>query len=417
MFSKVTDPNLINSLEANGSQLQKINDPAMISQLEGKEPSILQNTESSIGKYFKPSLPLGMNLISGLMSAGMKGPEANMMQQLPQVAAQGVGASDANYGLPQKIASTVGVTIPSMLVNKNIIPQTIFSGLQGAIDAPPGERMKDATINALSTLGVGKLLPHVVSSFLGESPGEIGSAIQQSHDALENKAVQGFDSVSNAVNQRGIAQVPINLNLMTKAGSYLPNTDAASNLFSKASTGDYNALRNLQTELWKRATKRAVSDLPSENDLAEEMFETRDKINEAITNHLINTGNDDLANALNESRKQYAILRDTFYNKNLPRTIPKLVDENTREISPDLFEKMQIRSKPMNKLRNYLTSGSFSPEQNATINIPQTINAMNIKKPFSSLLGKVAGTALSGAGMGYGYHFLYPDSPPPEAPP
>ncbi|MEK6881406.1 MAG: hypothetical protein AABY22_17415, partial [Nanoarchaeota archaeon] len=165
------------------------------------------------------------------------------------------------------------------------------------------------------------------------NPKQTMEQVQASHDTLENEAANGFKTVSNEVKKRGIENVDIDKNLINKIkdSKYLPETRATDKLLKEAETGNYDSLRDLQSELFHRGTSRMSSDLPSEQNIGEEILDLRDLLNEGISNHLKKNGQDDLDQILNNSMAKYKRLKDIYYNKNIDRAIPKLVHKDIRE--------------------------------------------------------------------------------------
>lgn len=322
---------------------------------------------SKVANYIpKPSLPIGLNVASGLASSAMPEPQRNMMAQLPQI------ATGQPYGLPQKAATAVGSMIPNVMAGgESALGQMGAGAAMGAAQAKPGERMHDAATNALSTLAVFKGAPYVASLFRQVNPTDTANLIQKGHDALKEQAENAFKDVSKGVHERGIATVPTQEIKFNGLRKYFPDTDEAKKLLNDAKTGNYNALRKVQSDLWTKATKNLRSDLEVDRMRGEEMLERRDKINNAISNHLQNTGNHDLDAVLNKARSDFHDLKDIYYSH---PTISKLVDEHTREIPENIFTTLKKNSVPLNRLKE------FHPD------ISADINALNNKKNLKSSL-------------------------------
>ncbi len=340
-----------------------------------------KNIIAKAAKYIpKPGLPLGLNVASGLMSSAMPQPQRNMMAQLPQI------ATGQPYGLPQKAATAVGSMIPNVMAGgEGALGQMGAGAAMGAIQAQPGNRVHDAATNALSTLAVFKGAPYVASLFRKVDPTYTANLIQKGHDTLMSQAENAFKDVSKGVHDRGIATVPTQEIKFNGLKKYFPDTDEAKKLLNDAKTGNYNALRKVQSDLWTKATKNLRSDLEVDRMRGEEMLERRDKINNAISNHLKNTGNHDLDAVLNKARSDYHDLKDIYYSH---PTISKLVDEHTREIPENIFTTLRKNSVPLNRLKE------FHPD------ITADINALNNKKDLKSTMKALAWGA-TGSGTAY----------------
>jgi hypothetical protein len=342
-----------------------------------------------------PQMPLGLNVASGALSAFMPPTQRNLLEQAPQI------MSGSNYGVPQKIASSVGETIPAMLAGGGSLPGQAMAGFgMGAMSAPSGQRLESGAENALLTTGIGKVLP-MIGKTIGNlvSPAtnkSMASNIQNIHDAIGSQASQGFQDVSKGVSDRGLTQVPMQQSVMDDISNaikskYFPKTEQANDLINRAASGDYNALRDMQSELWRKGTKAASSDSLLDNNKADEIFDLRDRINNSISNHLVNTGHDDLNALLNQSKAGYKYLQDTFYNKNIPQEMRKMVNPDIRQVPKNLGTLLQTDSIPMQNVRNAI---STPPNNNWLGNNPYThtqdIQSYNMNKgikPLAKTLG------------------------------
>ena len=134
---------------------------------------------------------------------------------------------------------------------------------------------------------------------------------------------------------------------------YFPNTKANNKLLENAETGDYDSLRKLQSDLYTRGKKNLQSDLQADRDRGEEMLDKRNDINQAISAHLKNTGNEDLGNILDSSIKDWRTLQDVYYNKNMNNAIKKLVNPDIRKIPNNLPNILKEKSIPMQKFKDF----------------------------------------------------------------
>ena len=134
---------------------------------------------------------------------------------------------------------------------------------------------------------------------------------------------------------------------------YFPNTKANNKLLENAETGDYDSLRKLQSDLYTRGKKNLQSDLQADRDRGEEMLDKRNDINQAISTHLKNTGNEDLGKILDSSIKDWRTLQDVYYNKNMNNAIKKLVNPDIRKIPNNLPNILKEKSIPMQKFKDF----------------------------------------------------------------
>ncbi len=350
-----------------------------------------------------PKMPLGLNVASGALTSFMpQSPQKSILQASPQI------ASGENYGMPQQIASGIGSSMPAILGGgPNLLSQGLAGFGMGAAQAPLGQKLQSGAENALTSTLLGKVIPSV-GRFAGNllnpvTDKQIATNVQNVHDVISNQASKGFQDVGKGVSDRGISQVPLTLSTtndlsnVIKSG-YFPKTKQANNMIDNALTGDYNALRQMQSELWKKGTKAASSDSILDNNKADEIFDLRDRINNSISNHLKNTGHEDLNSLLDKSKAGYKYLQDTFYNKNISPLIKKLVNPDIREVPKNLGNLLQKDSIPMENVRNAMNR---IPDNNWLGNrantFPSDIKAYNFHKGIKPFM---KGLGIGGFGLG-----------------
>jgi hypothetical protein len=231
----------------------------------------------------------------------------------------------------------------------------------GAI-ATPGDVGDKAlgAVGALSLGGAGKLaekvgtaasnkIPAFLRGLTNDSTAEsLVNSVQKSHDELSKTADQLYGYVKGAIKKRNIS-IPVKPSYIKEAADILPKTRATKKLIEDATTGDYDAVHDLQSHLYKKGTKGlASSDISIENQ-GEEILDLRNRINDDMQGHLIRSGNVDIAHVLKQGKDIYKQLMDTYFNKNLPKSIGKLVHPELR-LTPEKPEKLfKQNSKPMNK--------------------------------------------------------------------
>lgn len=342
-------------------------------------------------------MPLMMNVTAGLMSDFAPPSARNALSQMPQI------LSGQNYGIPQQIASGFGQAIPAMMSGgPNIATQALSGFALGAAGANPGQALQSGAENALGTTLLGKVMPafgrQVGSIAAPVTPEILAQNIRGVTDGIHQDAIQGFQNVGNEFYNRGIAPVDLPSSLTddmvgSVKAKYLPKT--ATDLINNASTGDYNALRQLRTELWQRATKASASTSPLANNRGDEMFDLTNRIDNAISDHLVNTGNKDLDTTLQDSMGKFRYLKDTFFNKDLPSGFKKLVGPD-RNVPNNLGNIVQGNSNSMQTVRNALNQ---VPENNWLGNtaspFSQNVQSYNLRK---GLWPKVKGLGIGGFG-------------------
>lgn len=212
--------------------------------------------------------------------------------------------------------------------------------------------------------------------------------------AKVNKATKNagdiFNYVENEAISRGINKVPVKEDLLEKARDLLSNTLANKKLIEKAKSGDYEALRKVQSDLRTKADKGLASDNLADNDLADEILDVRDEINGSIQSHFENTGNKDLAEALNKARTQY-------------RDIKKIY-QSTPRLAKTFGDSQLVPDKPITLLREESTQMKKFMEANPELEKALVKALKHEKNKKRALIG--LGVLGGGTTAGITSHFL-----------
>lgn len=255
-------------------------------------------------------------------------------------------ASDRLNLLPQGVTNAI----------QKITPEDTTQAINQLFGQPqyPGEAaLRGGIRNADLLYGGSKLAGAVKPSTLFTTKKGIKNSLLGPHDVLENQATKAFNDVSKGVNERGITQVPVDENSIKNLKQYFSNTRADTDLINQAATGDYNALRKLQTDLYKKGKKNLGSDLEADRLRGSEMLEKRNDINQGIYDHLVNTGNTDLANTLQGARNDWSTLQKIYYNENMNNALVNMFDKNYRKIPKNLVDILGEESIPMRNLLDF----------------------------------------------------------------
>lgn len=289
------------------------------------------------------------------------------------------------------------------------VPQALQNPLAlagaGAI-ATPG----DATNRALGAGGalllggaanvagkVGKKVEDKLPAFLRglsskSTPEALVESVQKPHDKLQSTADELYGQVRSAVKKRGI-KIPVKDEHLNQIAEILPKTRASKKLIEKAKSGDYEAVHELQSHLYKKGTKGLASDDIALENQGEEILDLRNKINDDLEHHLIKEGNLDVAHVLRQGKKTYKQIMDTYYPKNLRKGIGKMVQSDLRLV-PEKPEKLfSQNSVPM---KDFLDKHPEAAKH--TQGIKEKEKAIkDLKKIFLST--GIAGGTLSGGKM------------------
>jgi len=239
-------------------------------------------------------------------------------------------------------------------INKKIqmgqMPESVISSFFSPPQYPGEAMVRGIVRNAPIISGVSSLVKPFIFT---KGKKYFKNALLNSHDELENKASDAFKDVSHEVNLRGINNIPIDKNSIENLKEYFPRTRQANELLEKGSKGDYNALRQIQADLYHSGKKSLGSELEAERMRGAEMFERREDINDLISHHLLVTGNPDLYEQLMRARHDYRTLQNIFYNPHMNNSIVNMVNKDIRKIPKNLISILGEESKPMKALLDF----------------------------------------------------------------
>jgi hypothetical protein len=223
------------------------------------------------------------------------------------------------------------------------------NAIKGAVNAAiPGMAIKG--IKGASNLK----MPAAFNKIDYEKPIEQIRSKYDLRDALSSKE---FTDIKNEAYGRGVNIIP-NIDKTIEAiekGKYLPNTEAFKKLINKAKTGDYEAVRDLQTDLGHFGVSNRSSHIQAEKYKGIEMLDLREKINDAIQKHFKDQGHNDLADRLQNARNEYNDIIKTYHNTSgktattSTRAISKMVDKSKRLTPRNPETVFTEKSKPLDE--------------------------------------------------------------------
>jgi len=302
-------------------------------------------------------------------------------------------------GLGKLFGALKGVSqaakIPKILQNAVALSGT------GAL-ATPGDAY-DKTLGGVGALalgGAGRLGTKVVSagtSKLGEllrgltnesTPESLVNAVQRPHDILQNTANTLYDYVKDAIKNRGIS-TPVNSDYLKQAQEILPKTRASKQLIKAAESGDYDAVHDLQSHLYRKGTSALSSDDIALQNQGDEILDLRSKINDELKSNLIKSGHLDVAHVLDQAKSTYKNLMDTYFDKNLPKGIQKMVHPGMRLVPENPEQLFMQKSVPMERFLNK------HPE------VARHVQGIKEKEAAKNALGKILTNTAKVGGIGY----------------
>jgi hypothetical protein len=235
------------------------------------------------------------------------------------------------------LAGTGAIATPGDVVNKAL-------GAAGALTLGGAGKVASQAGRAVATK-----IPAFLRGLTNEStPQSIAEAVQKPHDILSNTAEQLYDYVRGAIKKRNLS-IPVKPEYISKAEEVLPKTRASKKLIDDARSGDYDAVHDLQSQLYKKGTAGIASDDIAMQNQGDEILDLRNQINDDVKSNLMQTGHVDIAHVLDQGKSVYKKLMGTYFNKNLPKAIGKMVQSDLRLV-PDNPEKIfQQDSVPMKR--------------------------------------------------------------------
>src|SRR5579863_3226288 len=238
---------------------------------------------------------------------------------------------------------------------------------------------------------VAESLPNMIKGLFSEStPESLVQAVQKPHDILENAANELYGQVRNTIKKRDI-KIPISEDLLEQAKEYFPKNERSyKDLLERAKSGDYEAIHDIQSSLYRKGTKALSSDDLAVENQGEDIIDLRDKINENLTNHLIKEGHVDVAHVLSQGKKLYSQLKKTYFHPNLRKAVGKMVQNDLRIVPENPEKVFQQNSVPM---RNFLEQ---HPEAKKHLENLESKNKAH--KALKKLLYTSGGTGASIAG-------------------
>lgn len=213
-----------------------------------------------------------------------------------------------------------------------------------------------------------------------EAPAErVYKLITDEHDRMIGGARDKFQSVSNAVkNDFTNPYVHLHPEILRKAYEYGPSTKSFKDIVDKASMGDYDAVRKLESALGERSRKAGKGSV-ADQDLASNINELVGDIKNSIASHFEANYKPELNDTLNQARDEYRTAKQTF---DINPTFKKLVGKN-RQI-PGSYSPLEENSvnvqhliESIPALKKLLADRGRSQELKQSIS-----NSYNATKPF-----------------------------------
>ena len=317
-------------------------------QPEEKQPGILESAWKGLSEGYPGALKSGANALAEPFGRQpfeelQEQPAANLSEYLGRLGGKGAGYAT----LAAPIIASGEAAIPGLL------GASIGSGIAGGAlsKGNAGDRLKDALISAV----LPSAMKGLTSSFrLGKSaitsvkPRKAADVIQGAHDISEVAATSPFKQASKIAEERDIPAVKINKPTFDLARRAFPKKQEYKELLKKAKLGDYEALRQVSSDMKK--ISRRLDDpkrLLTEQHFGSELDEAAHGIDKEMQRQFTETGHMDLADLIKEGISKYAKHKELYYKN---PTISKLVGEE-KKVPKNLVKTVAQDSAYFNKLR------------------------------------------------------------------
>jgi hypothetical protein len=290
-------------------------------------------------------------------------------------AAEDVG-SLLGLGAVNKIYQGGKQALNALPYAKNIpnFAKNILAGAGTGAAVSPDNRELGGVLGGGLT-AVGEAIPAATNTFNKLKP-KAFEAIQEGYDTKLKKAGDIFKSVSRIAERKDLNNIPLRQGIIDEIKEFGPKKKSFTRLIDQIKDGNYEALRKAQSELFKRAEKAKSSDLISEQDLGDKLYDLRDEINESIFTHFTNKGLPKLAERLKRGMSQYKQLIDVYHSH--PQ-IAKLVGEN--RLTPQNSKVLRENSERMKRLKQ---------------EHPEIEKQLSLERKIKTAAGLLGGSAILG---------------------
>ncbi len=318
--------------------------------IEQQAPQLAGEFTQGLSESVPQALLKGASGLSGLVG-GPGIPQVELEQSSSPQRSFGRGYGDVLTSGIMAAPLAMGAEVGAGAALPGYIARAAGAGLSGAVLTPGdlNQRGKTGAEYAGATLGMEGLKPgaNLLKSLTSKyKPKEAAQSIQGSYDTVRKNLSDVFNTVGKEAESRGVTKVPLDKSILEQIKEIGPQTKRFKKFVDKAKTGNYQDLRNLQSDLGKRAVKYKASGLGSENDVADELTSLRSEINDSIANHLEKTGHEDLSHKLKGAISGWKDLMETYHSH---PTISKLVGPD-RLVPKKLITTLSEDSTKMKKL-------------------------------------------------------------------
>lgn len=285
------------------------------------------------------------------------------------------------------------------------------AGVAGGLTTP-GDLFHRAigAVESAAPVGAGKALlklPEVMKTLTSKvNPKEWPYAVQKAHDFLESKAKDIYNFVKGEAQPRGVGNLELDKDLFNEIKELpISSSKEFKDLVSRAEKGDYEALRDLQSEIGSYGSEIKGSSLASERYTGRSILNLRKRFNEDMYKKMEERGAGDLAKMLKEANEHYTNMHEIYHQ--VP-SIKKIVSKEKGRIIPK--NPISALSEESDRIKPFL---SAHPEIGEGLKLHA--NKKEIMKSLKNIgipVGSSIGSALSTAAL---MKYLFGDKEKPEA--
>jgi hypothetical protein len=236
-------------------------------------------------------------------------------------------------------APLIGAGLAGGLETKGGYPERILGALKGAGEVGAGLAVKPG-IRAIKAIG-----KTPTSEMVGEILQKNFNKSYQEAAGLLNKASDEAKKVGINVLKTGRG-TPLNKSFWSDLSHNMDTSKSTKDLIKSAKSGDFDALRKLQSDMGKRSNWLKSKDTSADYDMGKNLGELRDSLNGYIENHFEKSGYENISNMIKQGMNKYREVMQTYKDPLIAKAIGP-----EEEISEGLLKRTMKTSKTMKQLR------------------------------------------------------------------
>lgn len=236
-------------------------------------------------------------------------------------------------------APLLGAGLAGGLETKGRYPERILGALKGAGEVGAGLAVKPGirAIKAIGKTPTNEMVGEILQKNFNKSYKEAAGLLNQA--GTEAKKI-GIHVLKTG---RG---TPLNKSFWGELAHNMDTAKSTKDLIKSAKSGDFDALRKLQSDMGKRSNWLKSKDTSADYDMGKNLGELRDSLNSYIENHFEKSGYENISNMIKEGMNKYRQVMQTYKDPLIAKAIGP-----EEEISEGLLKRTMKTSKTMKQLR------------------------------------------------------------------